>query len=100
MKNNLDEPEAETESVDDHNKKVAENRLTLQIIQLVEHYKQEDPIGMPILPVLDPMPIPEIKKSLSLATLHMKNIQAYGMSKFRIKYINSNLNAMKVRINA
>ena len=128
---------SESESIEDHNKNAAESRLTLQILQMVDHYKQEDPgkitlfviffffdkflseisfnsrlqnifdfiwkishfcKGEFVFPVPDPMPIPEIKKSLSLATLHMKNIQAHGMSKFRIKYINSNLNDMKVNM--
>jgi Haemolymph juvenile hormone binding protein (JHBP) len=68
----------------------------MQVLTLIEHYKQEDPVGIPGLPVPDPMPVPEIKKSLSLATLTMKNVLAYGLSKFRIKHVKTDLKDLNV----
>lgn len=79
-----------------HNSQVAENRLALQLYAIIEHYKNEDPIGFPGAPIPDPMSVPDIKKSLGVATLNMMKIQAFGLSKFRIASINVNLEAMKV----
>lgn len=84
-------------SDEEHNKQVAENRLSAQIFAVLDHYKQKDPIGLPGAPIPDPMPIPDIKKSVSLAKLSMTNVKAYGLSKFRLKYIHSDLNGLSVK---
>lgn len=34
-----------------HNQNVAESQLAAQIIALLEHYKQKDPVGLPNAPV-------------------------------------------------
>ncbi|XP_059609052.1 uncharacterized protein LOC132256574 [Phlebotomus argentipes] len=92
-----DDEEAKTETpVTDHNAKVAESRLSAQIFAIVEHYKQPDPIGLPGAPVPDPMKIPPIKKTLTMTTLQMDNVLAYGLSKFRIKFVKMDLKEMKV----
>lgn len=77
---------------------MVENRLALQLYAIIDHYKQEDPIGFPGAPIPDPMNVPDIKKSLGMATLNMMKIQAYGLSKFRISSINADLEAMRVTI--
>lgn len=41
-----------SDEVSDHNKKVAENRLSSQIFAIIEHYHQEDPLGIPGAPVI------------------------------------------------
>ncbi|GAB0100284.1 uncharacterized protein DMENIID0001_162970 [Sergentomyia squamirostris] len=82
--------------VSGHNVKVAESRLSAQLFAIIEHYKQPDPIGLPGAPVPDPMKIPTIKKTIAMSTLTMENAQAYGLSKFRIKFVRMDLNAMKV----
>lgn len=38
-------------SVSDHNKQVAENRLSSQIFAIIDHFHQEDPLGLPGAPV-------------------------------------------------
>lgn len=81
---------------DDHNIKVGENRVAAQIFAVLDHYKQDDPVGLPGIPIPDPMPIPDIRKSLGMATLNMKKVYAYDLSKFRIKYIKGDLKDMKV----
>ena len=47
----MEEPEHEPEDPSDnsieHNAKVTENRMAAQILALIEHYKQEDPVGFP-----------------------------------------------------
>uniref|UniRef100_A0A1L8DR22 Putative juvenile hormone binding protein in insects n=1 Tax=Nyssomyia neivai TaxID=330878 RepID=A0A1L8DR22_9DIPT len=91
------EQESETSTpVTGENAKVAESRLSATIFAIVDHYKQPDPIGLPGAPVPDPMKIPTIKKTLTMTTLQMENILAYGLSKFRIKFVNVDLKEMKV----
>lgn len=85
-----------TNAIDDHNVKVTENRLAAQLFAVLEHYKQEDPLGFPGAPIPDPMDVPDMKKSLGMANLNMMKVKAYGLSKFRIANINADLNAMKV----
>lgn len=66
---------------------------------LLEHYKQEDPIGIPGVPIPDPMPVPDTKKSLTFGTnLEMTNSFAYGLSKFRLKYLKTDLKALMVSV--
>lgn len=62
----------------------------------MDHYKQVDPIGLPNVPVPDPFPVPDVKRSIGMGTLQMKNTKAYGMSKFRLKSIKTDLNALTV----
>lgn len=79
-----------------HNKNVAESKMSAQIIALLEHYKQKDPLGIPNAPVLDPLPVPYTKQSMGMATLTMKNASAYGLSKFRIKSVALDVNELMV----
>lgn len=69
--------------------------MSTQVLAIVEHFKQDDPVGIPGAPVPEPMIIPYIAKSLSLANLKMTNISVYGLSKFRIKYSKIDLNSMR-----
>lgn len=70
--------------------------MAAQLYAVLEHYKQEDPVGFPGAPIPDPMDVPDMKKSLGMATLNMMKVKAYGLSKFRIANINADLKAMKV----
>ncbi|XP_055916109.1 uncharacterized protein LOC129948969 [Eupeodes corollae] len=83
-------------NVDEHNVQVTENRLAAQLFAVLEHYKQPDPVGLPDVPIPDPMKVPDMVKSLGMGTLKMMNVQAHGLSQFRIKYLNVNLKEMKV----
>lgn len=82
---------------DPHNQHVAESHLTAQLLAIIEHYKQPDPVGLPGAPIPDPFPVPNVKNSVGMGTLTMKNTLAYGMSRFRLKTIHSDMNAMQVR---
>lgn len=73
-----------------------QNQLSAQIFSLIEHYKQVDPVGLPGAPIPDPFPVPDVKKSIGMGTLTMKNTLAYGFSKFRIKNIEMDLNGLMV----
>lgn len=78
------------------NRKVAESQLSAQIIALLEHYKQNDPLGIPGASIPDPFPVPYTKQSFGKATLTMKDSLAYGLSKFRIKTMSLDVNRLMV----
>ncbi|KAJ9577492.1 hypothetical protein L9F63_005935, partial [Diploptera punctata] len=77
---------------------VAQKKLSDQVRAILEHYKQEDPIGIPGAPIPDPMPIPNMRHSFSVATMYFKTVNVYGLSKFRIEHIKSDLAAMQVSV--
>jgi hypothetical protein len=89
--------EESAKTVQKHNVKVAESHLSAQVFAIIDHYKQDDPVGLPGATVPDPMPIPEVKQSMSFGKMHLKNVLAYGLSKFRIKHLKTNLNDMNVQ---
>lgn len=72
--------------------------LSAEIFTLLDHYKQNDPVGLPMKSVPDPFPVDDVKKSIGMGTLSMRNTQAYGFSKFRIKSVKVDMNAMMVKI--
>lgn len=75
---------------------LGEQKLSDQVRLILNHYKQEDPVGLPGAPVSDPMPIPDMKHSFTYATMHFKSAHVHGLSRFRIQHIKSNLAAMQV----
>ncbi|XP_055636099.1 uncharacterized protein LOC129775402 [Toxorhynchites rutilus septentrionalis] len=85
------------DDVDGHKAHTGETLISAQLFAIIDLYKQEDPVGLPGATVPDPMPIPEIQQSFSIAKMHMKNVLAYGLSKFRIKFFTTELNTMKVQ---
>lgn len=62
---------------------------------LLEHYKQQDPVGMPGAPIQDPQDIPEMANSMGMANLNLKNAKAYGLSKFRLDRMNVDVKDMR-----
>jgi hypothetical protein len=75
---------------------LGEQKLSDQVRLILNHYKQEDPVGLPGAPVKDPMPIPDMKHSFTYATMHFKSAHVQGLSRFRIQHIKSDLAAMQV----
>ncbi|XP_035795337.1 uncharacterized protein LOC118468549 [Anopheles albimanus] len=71
--------------------------LSEQLFEIIELYKQEDPVGLPGATIPDPMRIPDIRQSVSIATIYMTKMEVYGMSKFRIRYFHTELNSMAVQ---
>ena len=67
---------------------------------MLEHFKQEDPVGLPGADIPDPYPVPDMKQSLQLGTLYFKNTAVHGISKFRILYVNAEIGAMEVIFHA
>ncbi|XP_012060257.1 PREDICTED: uncharacterized protein LOC105623473 [Atta cephalotes] len=75
-----------------------EQRLGDQIRAILKHYQQDDPVGLPGAPIPDPMPVPDMKHSFSINTINLKKINVYGLSKFRIEHIESELARMQVSV--
>lgn len=83
---------------DDEQQKIeaGKNGLTAQLLVLMEHYKQKDPVGMPGAPIQDPQDIPQMKNNIGMGTMTMRNAKAYGLSKFRLDRMKVDVKAMKV----
>jgi hypothetical protein len=75
-----------------------EKQLGDQIRAILKHYQQPDPIGLPGAPVPDPMSVPDMKHSFSMFTMNLNSIKVYGLSKFRIEHIRSELALMQVSV--
>lgn len=76
----------------------SEQRLGDQIRAILKHYQQDDPVGLPGAPIPDPMPVPDMKHSFSMYTMNFKKINVYGLSKFRIEHVESELARMQVSV--
>lgn len=71
--------------------------MSENILEILEHFKQPDPVGLPGAKIPDPYPVPDMKQTLSFGTvLYFKDSAVYGISKFRIVYINVEVGAMEV----
>ncbi|CAH0600258.1 unnamed protein product [Chrysodeixis includens] len=74
-----------------------EQKLSDNIRKMLEHFKQPDPVGLPGAQIPEPYPVPDMKQSLQIGTLYFKNTAVYGISKFRILYVNAEIGAMEVQ---
>ncbi|KOC68159.1 hypothetical protein WH47_03317 [Habropoda laboriosa] len=77
---------------------LGEKRLGDHIRAILKHYQQDDPIGLPGAPVPDPMSVPDMKHSFSMYTMNFKEVNVYGLSKFRIMHVESELALMRVSV--
>ncbi|OAD59075.1 hypothetical protein WN48_09384 [Eufriesea mexicana] len=77
---------------------LGEKRLGDHIRAILKHYQQDDPIGIPGAPIPDPMPVPDMKHSFSIYTMNFKQVNVYGLSKFRIVNAESELALMQVSV--
>lgn len=75
-----------------------EQRLGDQIRAILKHYQQDDPVGLPGAPIPDPMSVPDMKHSFSMHTMHFNHVNVYGLSKFRIEHVESELARMQVSV--
>lgn len=96
---NTNSPFPESPSENAHRQQATESHMAKQIIALLDHYKQTDPLGVPdtIASVPDPFPVPTVRKSVAVGTLTMQNAQAYGFSKFRIKSVDFDANSLMAK---
>ncbi|XP_066993877.2 uncharacterized protein [Anabrus simplex] len=74
----------------------AEQRLSDQIRVILEHYKKPDPVGIPGANIPDPFPVPDMTKTILTATGTMKDMRVYGLSRFRVRYMETELTKMEV----
>lgn len=86
----LDVPEQQTPLVEE------EKKLSEYVLQILDHYKQKDPVGVPGVPIPDPMAIPPLTHSISVGRMNFKDVKLYGLKKFRIDHVNVDVAAMKV----
>lgn len=70
--------------------------MSKRILEILDHFKQADPVGIPGAPIPDPMELPDMKQSFSLGTMNFKNQKLYGLKNFRIRHITADINALKV----
>ncbi|XP_012245044.1 uncharacterized protein LOC100746627 [Bombus impatiens] len=77
---------------------LGEKRLEDHIRAIVKHYQQEDPIGLPGVPIPDPLPVPDMKHSFSMYTMNFKQMNVYDLSKFRIVNMESELALMQISV--
>lgn len=63
---------------------------------ILEHYKQQDPVGLPGAPIPDPLLIPPMNHSFSVGRMNFKDVKLYGLKKFRIEHVTADVAAMKV----
>lgn len=72
--------------------------MSENILAILEHFKQPDPVGLPGADIPEPYPVPDMKQTISsFTTVYFKNTAVYGISKFRILYVNAEIGAMEVR---
>lgn len=69
--------------------------VSAMVQEILEHYKQADPIGIPSAPIPEPLLIPPMAHSLSMAKLNMVDIKMFGISKFRVNHVYVDLAQMK-----
>lgn len=70
--------------------------ISEHVIEIMEHWKQPDPVGIPGAPIPDPMPIPDLRYAKALNTLVMKNSTVTGLSKFKVDQLYSDMAIMQV----
>lgn len=66
------------------------------MLRVLDHYKQEDPIGIPDAPIPDPLDIPPLQRSVSIYNMKMFNSKLYGLKNFRVEHITANIADMTV----
>lgn len=73
-----------------------EKKMSDSILAILQHFKQPNPVGIPGADIPEPYPLPDMKQTINIATIHFKNTAVYGLSKFRILYVNAEIGAMEV----
>ncbi|KAL4705649.1 hypothetical protein ACJJTC_011211 [Scirpophaga incertulas] len=92
-----DVSEAEDTADSDEVLATGEKKLSGNILDILEHFKQPNPVGLPGANVPEPFPVPDMKQTVTFGTtVYFKNTAVYGISKFRIVYINAEIGAMEV----
>ncbi|XP_045482041.1 uncharacterized protein LOC123686103 [Harmonia axyridis] len=64
------------------------------ILLILDHYKQNDPVGLPGAAVPDPLSVPSFSHKFQIGRMHFENVKIYGLKKFRINFMKANLAKM------
>ncbi|PZC87296.1 hypothetical protein B5X24_HaOG201532 [Helicoverpa armigera] len=73
-----------------------EKKMSENILLILDHFKQADPVGLPGDVIPDPCPVADMKQSLSVGTLYLTNTSVYGISKLRILHVNAEIEDLAV----
>lgn len=61
--------------------------MTKKVYDIIEHFKDDDPVGLPALEIPDPVSIPDVQQTLNIGKLSMTKVKAHGISKFRVQNV-------------
>ncbi|KAL1449080.1 hypothetical protein WDU94_000315 [Cyamophila willieti] len=73
-------------------KKQTVSKLSDRVRSIIEHYQQEDPVGLPDTRIPDPLPVPDLQKG----GMSFDHMQVYGLSQFRIVKVHADVPAMEI----
>ncbi|CAG7831107.1 unnamed protein product [Allacma fusca] len=81
------------------NRRPTQEELNMHVKNLIQHFKQDDPQGLPEglnEHIPDPFPIPNMNQEFSGTKIYFENLKVYGMKRFRLEHARSDLSALKV----
>ncbi|CAH1716546.1 unnamed protein product [Chironomus riparius] len=61
--------------------------MTKKVYDIIEHFKDDNPVGLPALEIPDPVSIPDVQQTLNIGKLSMTKVKAHGISKFRVQNV-------------
>ncbi|XP_065094855.1 uncharacterized protein LOC135715567 [Ochlerotatus camptorhynchus] len=73
-------------------------RFSTQLFQMIDFYKQPDPVGLPVGSIPDPLPIPAFRQSIAFTSMEMRNLMTYGLSRLRVRLFQAELSSMTLRL--
>lgn len=76
-----------------------EKGLSNQIRKVLHHYQRAGEVKIPgpsILP--DPLDMPDMQRSISLARMTFTNMKLYGLSNFTVEHVNTDIDKMQVYV--
>lgn len=77
--------QSNTLSTDEEN---VESPMGKQLFAIIDHFKDPDPIGLPIVPIPDPIESNQpVEQNINVGKLVMRDVKVYGVSQFRIQNV-------------
>lgn len=78
----------------------ADRTLSNNIYRIIDHFQQDDPIGLPIEAIPDPFPVEDVSHVLAACLCRMTttNTRAHGFSKFRVGFAHFDAKSLVVTI--
>ncbi|XP_044765416.1 uncharacterized protein LOC123321744 [Coccinella septempunctata] len=81
-----------------HEDTFRKKNISDEILLILDHYKQNDPVGLPGAPIPDPFSVPPFSHRFQIGRMHFENVKIYGLKKFRIKFMKANMAKMTVDV--